>query len=285
MKIKFPKDVSCIRILTTMLNGAYEHIDLPIAVKDAAIRARLDRFMVEYRDLRQGKDITYAGPIDRFAYIYKYVASHAGLVARLIDQSNVVGSLFDQDRVAVAAIGGGPGSEILGIYKYLLATRKTPRLRCSLYDKEVGWGDSWFDIDEQLDPEVEISRLFLPLDVTDAAAWAKQERYFTSDLFTFIYFMSEVYKHRPAAEPYFRHLFTSAKTGAVFLFADNSYGGFAEWFDALAAGAGLIVTDAKKEKVKLDPWLEEKTDFGAYYQKFGDPKITADVAWRVAVKR
>lgn len=284
MKIKLPKPVSCIRIITQMLDEAYKRINLPEHDKDVAIRARLAKFMAEFKDLTQGTDIDYSGPIDRFAYIYKYVASHAGLVYYLIHQSDDLEDLFDQPRVSVAAVGGGPGSEMLGIYKYLLEKRKNPRLKCALYDKEQGWGDAWFDIDEKLDPEVEISRLFASLDVTNPATWEKHERYFDSDLFTFIYFMSEVYKHGPAAKPYFRRLFASAKPGALFLFADNSYGGFVEWFDALAAEAGLIVVGGGKGVIKLDPWLEEKTDFGVYYKKFGDPKIKANIAWRVARK-
>jgi hypothetical protein len=41
--------------------------------------------------------------------------------------------------VSITCIGGGPGSDFLGIIKYLEHVEKKPALKRILYDKENAW--------------------------------------------------------------------------------------------------------------------------------------------------
>src|SRR5687768_16212472 len=101
-KVRFP--VSCIRILKGVLDEAYSRIPGDIETKDAEIVKRLKELQDLYKDLDKGRDVSYASSVTRFAYIYKYVASHANLVADLISREPALRELFKQPEVEVASI-------------------------------------------------------------------------------------------------------------------------------------------------------------------------------------
>lgn len=274
---------SCIQLLKPVLDEAYERIPMLPAAKDLAIKGRLKQLSESYADLRQGEDIEYDEPITRFAYIYRYVACHANIVREHIADTQALRELFTRDRVAVTSLGGGPGSEILGIAQHLRDTGASPKVSCTVYDRDQSWADSWHNIHEKLDLSLRFFPMFKYLDVKDAKSWQREKEYLSSDLFSMVFFLSEVYKHKEAAEEYFTHLFENAKSGALFLVVDNSSGGFKEWFDEMAHATGLQFLDAGTGKFQMH-WVEEKSDFGDYYTKFASPRITAWIAWRVAVK-
>lgn len=282
---KITLETSCIQLLKPVLDDAYDRIALNEPEKDKAIKRRLKELGLSYLDLTKGNDIDYSDSVTRFGYIYRYVACHANIVSELVGKSTPqLASLFDQPRVTVSCIGGGPGSEMVGIAKYLRDSGKKPRVKCTIYDRDQSWGDSWHDIQEKLKFGFEMFPMFKYLDVTDKKTWGKEETYLESDLFTLVFFMSEVFKHRDLAEPYFTNLFGRAKKGALFLFVDNRSGGFKEWFDDLAKKGRLKIL-AEETGLFTMSYAEEKRDFGPYYEKFLDPRITARIAWRVAEKK
>ncbi|WDI40476.1 hypothetical protein [Bremerella sp. P1] len=161
---------------------------------------------------------------------------------------------------------------------------KTPELKCQILDRDASWGESWSDVDDKLGPSFRISTVFHPLDVTDAATWMKFSKYLQADLFTLIYFMSEVYALREQANAYFETLMGSAKSGALMLYVDNNSPGFASWFDELATRHDWAIVAADQGMQNL-PFEEEKTDLRPYIDKFDPPKIRADVAYRIARKQ
>src|SRR5690606_8403969 len=136
-------------------------------------------------------------------YIYRYTTSHANLVYRVIGGTSHLRQLFNNSKVTTACIGGGPGSDFLGILKYCLRANKSPELKCQILDRDHAWGESWSDVDDKLGPSFRISTVFHPVDVTSQKSWSTFTKYFNSDLFTLIYFLSEVYKYRNEAAAYF----------------------------------------------------------------------------------
>jgi hypothetical protein len=110
--------VNCFQIIKSVLDEAYSQIPGNEEEKDSLIKAAIDYLSGEYKRLLDGIQIDYSNPITRFAYIYKYVTSHANLVCTIIENSDELNMIFDQEKVNVACIGGGPGSDFLGILKY-----------------------------------------------------------------------------------------------------------------------------------------------------------------------
>jgi len=277
-------NLNCFQLIKTVLDEEYSQIGGDEAEKDEKIRKALQRLRDHYANVTKNGAGDYSKRKTRFAYIYAYTTSHANLVYDLIRGNSTLAQLFDLESVQVSCIGGGPGSDFLGILKFLMAARKTPRVRCYLFDREQAWAESWTDVDAKIDPTFRLTVQFLSIDVTDPDTWKPHTKYFISDLFTMVYFCSEVSKLRSEAEEYFSTVFQRAKQGALFLFIDNNAPEHYGWFDKLAHKNGVRVT-AHGEETRIVPFTEEKRDLGDYYSKFGDPKLKANIAWRIGVKQ
>jgi hypothetical protein len=275
--------VNCFQIIKSVLDEAYSQIPGDAEEKDSSIEAAMEYLSAEYKRLLYGIQIDYSDPITRFAYIYKYVTSHANLVCTIIENSSEVNKIFDQEKVNVACIGGGPGSDFLGILKYLMKNGKTPKIKFQLCDKEKTWAESWSDVDDKVDPKFTISTSYLPLDVTNPVDWRSHTKYFQSDIFTMIYFMLELCSLRDDANEYFAHLFGKTKSNSLFLFIDNNNPEFYNWFDELAKENGLEIMKSRETSMTA-PLDENKYDLGKYYEKFSYPKLKANVAFRIGRK-
>lgn len=274
--------MNCFQLVKTVLDEIYTEI--PLRGKDEAIKAELDLLRRKYANLLSGEIIDYANPITRFAYIYRYVTSHANIAHTIIESCSELTDLMDANKVNMTCVGGGPGSDLLGVLKYLINSGKSPMLRCILYDREEAWGESWNDVDNKLGTPFRISTFFQSFDVGERNTWTRHSKYLTSDLFTMIYFMSEIFRIRATAEPFFENLFAKAKKDSLFLYVDNNSPDFYNWFDELAERNSLATIKSATCNIRMNG-DEQKTDLGVYYEKFNFPKLTADISYRVCIKQ
>lgn len=120
-------------------------------------------------------------------------------------------ALFTRSETDIACLGGGPGSDLLGILKYIMASGDTPTLTCYVFDKERAWGDSWSRVAKRMHATCKVLPTFQQMDVTDSHTWSCYEDYLEADLFTLSYFISEVWRIRADAEPFFCRTFSRAK--------------------------------------------------------------------------
>lgn len=276
------------QLIKTVLDDEYDLIPGSKAARDAEVKTQLDELEGAYENLTDAgrPGIDYSLPSKRFAYIYKYTTCHADIVARKIAEVEELRAVFMRDGWAnVACIGGGPGSDFLGAVKYMTRRRSCTSLKCYLLDKEPSWGDTWCDVDQRTDGfDFRVSTHSQVLDVIAPGSWESQTRYLRADLFTFVYFVSEVWKLRPNATGYFEHLFAKARRGSLFLFIDNDHQWFWGYFDEIAIRAGLERRNGKEEFFQTDTG-EEKKDLNPYYDKYRklghSPKLGAKIAWRV----
>lgn len=277
--------MNCFELVKTVLDELYQEIDIPdVDDKDAAISTRLKQLANEYGKLLVGASIDYSDPVTRFAYVYKYVTAHADLVCRLLEDFDILGDLFDQDRVTVTSLGGGPGTELLGILKFMECQSKSPSLHLEICDREEFWGEAWTDVSNKIKAPCSISTSFRALDVTKSTSLG-YKKLLAADLFTMVYFMSEVYATREQAQQFFDNLFTKAKPGALFIFADNNRSEFTDWFDSLAAVHGVKVLHSGSVTFQVG-FDEEKKALGLYLEKFDHlPRLTANMAYRICRKR
>lgn len=277
--------MNCFQLVKTVLDEIYAEIQLPgEAEKDAAIKEKLNYLSDQYKKLTSGEDVDYADPITRFAYIYRYVTSHANIIHNIIQYCPELNLFFnDAEAVTMTCIGGGPGSDLLGVLKYLINSDRSPILRCTLYDREEAWGESWQDVDKKIGAALRISTYFQRFDVGVPITWRNRSKYLNSDFFTMSYFMSEVYKIKDAAMPFFENLFANAKDGSLFLYIDNNNQQFYNWFDDLAKRNSFqeIMSEITITTMNGD---EQKKDLGDFYKKFKYPKLNANIAYRVCRK-
>jgi hypothetical protein len=279
--------VSCFKVIKAVLDEQYPLIPDDRVPRDAQIgiaRARLRRIFKNLASSTERPD--YSDPAIRFAYVYTYVSAHANCLFQLIEESSVLAEVFDQETVEMACVGGGPGSDFLGVLKYMLTYDKQPdKLMCQILDGERSWSDTWRDVEDELPAPAAsyVSTHFDAIDVTDRETWETYYRYLASDLFTLSYFMSELCHMRDETDPFFDNLFSGSQPGALFLYVDNH--GMSDWFDDLAFTHGLDVLVAEARRFTMaDLSEEEKTDLGVYYNKFQWPKMTAHIDFRICRK-
>jgi SAM-dependent methyltransferase len=276
------------RIKST-LDTAYAAIDAPSGdVKDQQIAQALNELSSEYQKLthEQAPPIAYGGNARRFAYIYRYAAAHADYVAQLIHKSTALKALLSGGSVKLACLGGGPGSDLLGVLKYLAGQELEGfKLKCSVFDKEGSWLDSWSDIVKQENLPCEIDLEFKQIDVTEAENWGNEKELLTFDLLIFSFFLSEVWKFRNDADSYFEQLLSRMRPGAFVLFLDNADARFFGWFDGMSKKAGLKKIGSSECELTLSDG-EQFSDFGKHFntEKFEWPKRKGLVAWRIMQK-
>jgi hypothetical protein len=279
--------MNLMQLIKDVLDDAYAAIDAPDdKSKDKKIRKELENLSSEYGKLvsNTSSPIDYSDSVKRFAYIYKYTVAHADYIMQIIQESPELRKQLKQQSIEVTCLGGGPGSDLLGVLKYLIRnSSKNLSLKCYIFDKERSWGDSWSDVASQLNPPFNIFPVFQQMDVTDSATWSSYQKFLRADLFTLSYFLSEVFKIRNTAEPFFEYCMSHMKSGSMMLFVDNNDSRFRDWFDEMTTKHGLVrIQSCERELCFSND--EEKRDLGIYFDKFGWPKRKSSAAWRIMRK-
>jgi putative SAM-dependent methyltransferase len=162
---------------------------------DAEIKKQIGYLSTGYSQLHRSdrEPVNYKDPSTRFAYMYKYVASHSDYVVQvleavrthLLSTEGKDASIFAGDSIRVSCIGGGPGSDIIAVLKYLDEDRHTERVdkvTCYLLDRQQAWADTWTELDDSLELDLRLHANFQPLDVTDPDTWAQQRKFLQADL-------------------------------------------------------------------------------------------------------
>jgi len=278
--------VNCYELVKLVLDDTYSAIEGKTdAEKEAAVKGGLAKMSAAYGNLTNGPGPDYSEPASRVGYIFRYVTSHANLVYLLLRTTTETLGLFERDELAITCVGGGPGSDLLGVIKLLLsrAKEKTPRVMTYICDREKMWIDSWGEVGTKLPEEVRLHTVYCQQDVCDSATW-KERKYLEADLFTMIYFMSELYSQKDAAAAYFENFFARAKKGALFLFIDNKDERFSGWFDELAKKHGVRILHAEDGERNM-PSDEQESVLADYMAKFdGRTKLKTQISARIGVK-
>ncbi len=275
------------KLIKLVLDEVYDTISArDNSAKDDLIREAIENLSDEYHNLTSSTSspIDYSDPVKRFAYIYKYTVAHADYTMQLIESCQPLRELFAKKSIEVACLGGGPGSDLLGILKFLLQQKTDIQsLKCYIFDKERAWGDSWSDVASHLRPAFHFYPVFQQMDVTSPDTWRSYQKFLRADIFTLIYFLSEVYKIKDAAEKFFGHCMSKMTSGSMMLIVDNNDSRFMDWFDGLARSHELIEITASTGDLCFSN-DEEKTDLEPYLSRFKWPKRKSNAFWRIMRK-
>ncbi len=180
-------------LVKSVLDDVYAQIPLPNKdAKDEAIRYEIKVLREKYQELPYGITIDYSHPITRFAYLYSYVTAHAYTIYALIRDTSDLGSLFNINQLRVCCLGGGPGSDLLGMLKFINTKKKSTTLMCRVYDRQERWRESLGSVCNKL-TSFSMVPTFRILDVTDAETWIKYPEISQNHLFIMSFFLSEVY--------------------------------------------------------------------------------------------
>jgi hypothetical protein len=261
---------------------------------DETIRERMRYLSDSYARLTDAKrqPVDYKDPATRFAYVYKYVAAHGDYLVQIMHglREELGSAIFQSESVRVTCIGGGPGSDIIAVLKFLdeLAEEEpVNKVKCYLLDKEQAWADTWTELDDSLDLDLQLNANFQPLDVTAPDSWKSQQKFLQADLFTMSYFVSEVRSldKDGVVTKFWKTVFKKAKPGALFIFDDNGHEHFTEYFDKQWKDANLECVLAKDSTRFIPRFSEQASELGDYLEKFEhSPKIQSNLSYRVLRK-
>lgn len=261
---------------------------------DGIVIQRLNYLSRNYAQLTNPnrEPVNYRDTSTRLAYIYTYVAAHADYLVQVLEkaQARLEEPLFDVESLRVTCLGGGPGSDLIGILKYLDENREregVKKLKCYLLDREQAWADSWTELDESLQAKVDVNVNFQPLDVTEPESWAHQRKFLQADLFTLIFFASEVHSldGNGVVSDFWRSVLEAAKSGAIFVFIDNGHTRFTDSFDALCNEYRLERIYGH-DGVRYTPRFDEQaSELSEYTEVFGrNPRVQGIISVRVLRK-
>jgi Putative SAM-dependent methyltransferase len=286
--------MNCFQLVKNVLEDLYKEIrEEHKSCTDDIIKLRLSYLSKKYENLEDFNpaDIDYNDPATQFAYVYRYTTAHANIVFQLIRDIKTLTDAFDVEKLTVGCLGGGPGSDILGILKFMYLRGASPnglkRLTFTICDKEPAWSETWHNVDGKIETpfSFSVSNHFLSADVTEVKALRTAQRISGARLFTMIYFLSEIYANREDTRGFFVHLFDKAEPGTLLFFVDNSRHAFYSWFDEVAISAGLEIVANEDYFLFQTEADEDKEALGLYYGKFGYPKLKAEIAYRVYRKK
>ncbi|MGN6235923.1 hypothetical protein [Dyella sp.] len=215
--------------------------------------------------------VDYSLPETRFAYVYTYVASHADWMYQILNlTADALGKpLAAKDRAVVSCLGGGPGSEFVGLVQFLseLENVALKNLTAYLCDREQAWADCWTEIGPEVDVKFNLSANFQALDVTDQHSWSKQKKFLSADLFMSVFFASEITRFGAAADLFWSEIAASAKSGAMMLIIDNNSQPFLDYINEKIIAITWDVLEAGARDFRPS-YYEDKTALGEHLKDF-----------------
>jgi hypothetical protein len=230
-------------------------------------------------------DIDYEDPFCRMAYIYMNVAIHAHLIKQALSSFPRTTELI-RDRIGsgealrVCALGGGPGSELLGLVDFIEELKPAGApvyLDFVLVDRVKEWDESWHALKQGIDNRLRaqygsnrgrwpilISRSFLSLDAANLDDFRSfSTRFSDTDLYILSYLVSEMQASVTHLASVLEFLTARSDPGSLVLFIDRNQRAVREVVGTLIdQNDGLASLGLSKERGRL---IIDLTELGEWY--------------------
>lgn len=245
--------------------------------------------------------INYEKPLCRLAYVYRHVAANANLFETVLGTSaklrNLVEDKLAEGDFRVAAFGGGPGTELLGLAKYISKVVKDGQachVQFTATDRIQEWSDNWARMANHIRNDEDFKRgrngvvfdtTFLSLDLVNPQPFNRYEYLLRQDLYIFNYVLSETIDDIDSIQEAINILAASADTGARFVVVDRSQKEVRSLARKALVGAGLSV--GKDALVQRNMDSDEQCSVLSSCNKWlgTSPRIVWDSFWVVGTKQ
>ncbi|XP_071958599.1 uncharacterized protein [Antedon mediterranea] len=240
----------------------------------------------DYRALCQSSSVDFNDRRYQAAYMFQYFSTLCYSVGYGIRRLNLDPSVWHQEgeqgdlNLKVCSIGGGPGTDVLGLYIYLqsLLKRRSRNvvLDATVIDKYRRWKGAWRAVKDQLRP-IDSDRIHIRYrrhDINCLATEGIKSRVSEADIILMYKFVSAAKGLR-----HFKHnlkcLLRNASKSSYLIYGDNLHGGNTEVLLEIASASGFKVIKKYKEKqfnpVQEEEYLDELVQRYEYnYQKLLD---------------
>lgn len=248
----------------------------------------------------------YDDPVCRTAYFYRYVPANANLfeiaLKRSPDLEKFIHDRFEEEsELKVCAFGGGPGTELLGLAKYLVyELKKGPPVAISftLLDHVEEWAETWHILEQEIKGFLRhnfgkpqnwpftVNRSFLPFDITSLDRFGNVKQLFGQDLYAMNYVVSEIFDPEAlkSLKKVLKAMVDSAPVGSKIVIADRNEPAVIAKAIQLLTGLGLELSEIETSKENMDS-DEECSDLGDLLMKDDMPRLTWNSFWLIGTKR
>jgi hypothetical protein len=198
----------------------------------AKIRAQMDKTKDEH--FQDEPEIDYPNPLCRLGYFYRHAPANATLFEWVLCESDRLQTKLreaNQGSLEICSVGGGPGTELLGLAKYLLLRSDClPReIRFTVLDNVPQWAETWERLAKAVEGKLRNDQVsptivdhFLPLDVLNEGSYKDYAFKFSSaDIVIFNYLFSENKMRLAEAQAVLTHLARVTRAGCIFVVIDR----------------------------------------------------------------
>lgn len=204
---------------------------------ESKLDKRVETLSEEYRHLRD-KDrdlIDYGDIITQAAYTFMYVAGHASFISQILQKARAETGppLFTKKIITVTSLGGGPGSELLGLVDYLeKSDEPVTKVIYWVLEKEPAWEPLTKAVCARAKKKLEVELHFLPMDVSDTETCAGSSLA-GDDLVIMSFFISEVCEtHEGAAvRSSLKHFLGTMSDKSLLFYNDSNAYSFYSFFN------------------------------------------------------
>jgi hypothetical protein len=284
-----PFNPNCFRFMFDVLDELYPQLDSGSSEDvDVAISNEVWTLIAKYK--RPGNDgpVVYDSPIRRFAYLYYYAPTRASALHAIMGRYRDLAQLFGRDSVKVTCVGGGPGTDLVGIAKYIETSQTGAEVLATICDCQPGWSACWEAIASRLHTRPRVVARYELQDFTRSETWRGQNTHIDADFYTMVYCMAEFRGRQYVAEEYFADLLERARSGAYFLFLDVKYTDDYCWFDRLVRCHGLQgipdnhgMVSGVCERLEIDYGEVSSANQGYRQKPWVRPRTSLKIAYRL----
>ncbi len=193
----------------------------------------------------------YSSFIKKFFYLYKYSVPHGYYIYVALKwlRPKIRPSIFSRHPTRIACVGGGPGTEIIGLCRYfreIEADNLGNRVEITIFDKEPSWKEACDRVLACVSPGLDIKLNFVPFDATNPSTYTNID-FSGYHLVMANFFASEIRKAKivGASKAFWQRMFSSMGAGKIFLAVDFADAGGTGWRyieSIIPAGSTLVVS-------------------------------------------
>ncbi|XP_071788950.1 uncharacterized protein [Asterias amurensis] len=215
--------------------------------------------VIYMRKLDTTERTDWSDECNRCAYVYRFFAIHSYMVYEslqlaLANEEHLTEKWKDKSSFRVCCIGGGPGSDALGLTKFLRDTGlvSTNRLKCTIFDRYQEWEDTWHKIKQSNASDEFPLMTYFSCDMTrsyNGLSMNELDKNIRSaDIVSFVKFVSTVADRIGSNSDcgnLLREVFRELQPGALVLYIDNRKSDRDEDFKKIAAFGEVTETPYK----------------------------------------
>lgn len=248
---------------------------------DAAIAGHIAATAKEHNN-NPDPDIDYEDYLCRLGYLFVHAGANGTLMERTLRDSDELKATIKaraEEGLSICTVGGGPGTEILGLYEFLKGRKVVPtRVTFTVLDRVQTWSETWRALAKAAEKDLKdhghvvvLSREFQTMDVAHPDAFDDYAELFgEQDIVVFNYILSENKVRLDDFKNTLDRLIALAKPSARFVFIDRiEYSGgstFADDVEKMVNASAL----ADVERTNHAGCMSENEDeLNGYIARFG----------------